>query len=46
MGLAKPRICLGKAVEGRDEKGIKKSVAAFMKILHPGETASDEEFEE
>lgn len=36
------RIRLGKAVEGRDEKGIKKTVAAFLKILHP----SDEEFEE
>ncbi|MEW9798033.1 BREX system Lon protease-like protein BrxL [Alteromonas sp. CYL-A6] len=40
------RIRLGRAVEGRDEKGIKKTVAAFLKILHPGVTASDEEFEE
>ena len=40
------RIRLGKAVEGRDEKGIKKTVAAFLKILHPGEPPSDEEFEE
>jgi ATP-dependent Lon protease len=40
------RIRLGKAVEGRDEKGIKKTVAAFLKILHPGSTASDTEFEE
>jgi ATP-dependent Lon protease len=29
------RIKLGKAVEGRDEKGIKKTVCAFLKILHP-----------
>lgn len=40
------RIRLGRAVEGRDEKGIKKTVAAFLKILHPGSTASDAEFEE
>jgi ATP-dependent Lon protease len=29
------RIRLGKAIEGRDEKGIKKTVCAFLKILHP-----------
>lgn len=40
------RIRLGRAVEGRDEKGIKKTVAAFLKILHPGCTATDAEFEE
>lgn len=40
------RIRLGAAVEGRDEKGIKKTVAAFLKILHPHGPASDEEFEE
>lgn len=40
------RIRLGRAVEGRDEKGIKKTVAAFLKILHPGSIASDAEFEE
>lgn len=40
------RIRLGKAVEGRDEKGIKKTVAAFLKILHPNGAPSDEEFEE
>jgi len=40
------RIKLGSAVEGRDEKGIKKTVAALLKILHPGGTPSDEEFEE
>ncbi|WP_221145751.1 BREX system Lon protease-like protein BrxL [Rhizobium lentis] len=40
------RIRLGKAVEGRDEKGIKKTVAAFLKILHPDSGATDEEFEE
>ncbi len=40
------RIRLGAAVEGRDEKGIKKTVAAFLKILHPTTPPSDEEFEE
>lgn len=40
------RIRLGKSVEGRDEKGIKKTVCAFLKILHPTGTPSDEEFEE
>jgi ATP-dependent Lon protease len=40
------RIKLGRAVEGRDEKGIKKTVAAFLKILHPSGSPTDEEFEE
>jgi len=40
------RIRLGKSVEGRDEKAIKKTVAAFLKILHPGGKATEEEFEE
>ncbi|MCP4407276.1 MAG: ATP-dependent Lon protease, partial [Gammaproteobacteria bacterium] len=40
------RIKLGSSVEGRDEKGIKKTVSAFLKILHPTEPPSDEEFEE
>ncbi|MFN3629197.1 MAG: BREX system Lon protease-like protein BrxL [Casimicrobiaceae bacterium] len=40
------RIRLGQAVEGRDEKGIKKTVCAFLKILHPDGPATDEEFEE
>jgi len=40
------RIRLGKAVEGRDEKGIKKTVAAFLKILHPTVSPTDDEFEE
>lgn len=40
------RIKLGKAVEGRDEKGIKKTVCAFIKILHPNGDPTDEEFEE
>ncbi|GFH62757.1 MAG: BREX system Lon protease-like protein [Candidatus Desulfovibrio kirbyi] len=40
------RIKLGKAVEGRDEKSIKKCVCAFLKILHPDDAPSDDEFEE
>lgn len=38
------RIRLGSAVEGRDEKGIKKMVAAFLKILHPAGSPTDEQF--
>src|SRR6185295_7393238 len=40
------RIRLGSAIEGRDEKGVKKTVAAFLKILHPDGPPSDLEFEE
>ena len=40
------RVRLGSAVEGRDEKGIKKTVCAFLKILHPGGAPTDDEFEE
>lgn len=38
------RIRLGSAVEGRDEKGIKKTVSAFLKMLHPEGPPTDEEF--
>jgi len=40
------RIRLGPAIEGRDEKGIKKTVCALIKILHPDGAPSDAEFEE
>jgi ATP-dependent Lon protease len=40
------RIRLGKSIEGRDEKGVKKTVCAFLKILHPSGTPTDDEFEE
>jgi len=40
------QIRLGKDIEGRDEKGIKKTVAAFLKILHPDGAASEQEFAE
>ena len=40
------RIKLGKSVEGRDEKGIKKTVCALLKILHPDGPPTDAEFDE
>ena len=40
------RVRLGKFIEGRDEIGIKKTLCAFLKILHPIEGPTDEEFEE
>lgn len=43
---ASKRMNLGKSVEGRDEKGIKKTVAAFLKILHPDEPPTESEFKE
>ena len=38
------RVRLGASVEGRDEKGIKKTLCAFLKIMHPDGPPSDEEF--
>jgi ATP-dependent Lon protease len=40
------RVKLGSHVEGRDEKGIKKTLCALLKILHPGHQPSDVEFDE
>lgn len=40
------RVKLGIAVEGRDENGIKKTLCAFLKILHPGIPPTDDEFTE
>ncbi len=40
------RVKLGSHVEGRDEKGIKKTLCALLKILHPGHPPSNEEFDE
>ena len=40
------KIKLGSAIEGRDEKGIKKTVCAFLKILHPHGEVTDTEFDE
>ena len=44
--MVNKRIKLGKAIEGRDEKGIKKTVCSFIKILHPHGECSDAEFEQ
>lgn len=44
--MVNKRIKLGRAIEGRDEKGIKKTVCAFIKMLHPHGECSDEEFEQ
>ncbi|MDO6710338.1 BREX system Lon protease-like protein BrxL [Aliiglaciecola sp. 2_MG-2023] len=44
--MVNKRIKLGKAIEGRDEKGIKKTVCAFIKMLHPHGECNDEEFEQ
>ncbi|TVR84537.1 MAG: BREX system Lon protease-like protein BrxL [Rhodospirillales bacterium] len=38
------RIRLGRSVEGRDEKSINKTVSALLKILHPVDPPSDEDF--
>jgi ATP-dependent Lon protease len=40
------RVRLGSSVEGRDEKGIKKTLCAMLKILHPADSPTDEEFDE
>ena len=40
------RVKLGSSVEGRDEKGIKKTVCGLVKLLHPDSPPSDEYFEE
>jgi ATP-dependent Lon protease len=40
------RLKLGSNVEGRDEKGIKKALCAMLKILHPADSPTDEEFDE
>ena len=40
------RLKLGKAVIGRDEKAVIKTVSAFLKLLHPGEEPTMDEFNE
>ena len=44
--MVNKRIKLGRAIEGRDEKGIKKTVCAFIKMLHPHGECSDAEFDQ
>jgi len=43
---ASNRIRLGESIEGRDEIGIKKTLCAFLKILHPFDKPTDDEFDE
>ena len=40
------RLKLGPCVQGRDEMGVKKTLCAFLKILHPDNQVTDAEFEE
>lgn len=40
------RLKSGSAIEGRDEKGIKKTLCAFLKILHPDNKVTEEQFDE
>lgn len=40
------RLRLGSAIEGRDEIGVKKTVCALLKILHPLEHPTDAKFDE
>lgn len=40
------RVRLGSQIEGRDEKGIKKTLCGLLKILHPAEPPTAEEFDE
>lgn len=40
------RLKLGPCVQGRDEMGIKKTLCAFLKILHPDNQVTPQEFEE
>lgn len=40
------RIRLGSSVEGRDEKGIKKTVCGLLKILHPDGPPAPAEFDD
>jgi len=46
FAYAKAKSKLGKALRGRDETAVIKTVAAFLKLLHPGIEPSDIEFGE
>jgi len=46
FAITKERAKLNNQHEGRDEAGVIKTVAGLCKLLHPGATPSDEEFEE
>jgi ATP-dependent Lon protease len=40
------KIKFGRSIEGRDEKGVKKTVSAFLKLLHPDSEPTEEEFDQ
>jgi ATP-dependent Lon protease len=42
----KNRLKLGSAVVGRDETAVCKTIAGFLKLLHPGCEPTEDEFEE
>jgi ATP-dependent Lon protease len=42
----KERVRLGAAVKGRDETAVLKTVAAFLKLLHPGNEPAEDELNE
>ena len=42
----KNRLKLGTAVVGRDETAVCKTIAGFLKLLHPGGEPTEDEFEE
>jgi ATP-dependent Lon protease len=46
FAYAKAKSKLGKAVRGRDETAVIKTVAAFLKLLHPGIDPTEAEFGE
>ena len=46
FAAAKKRAKLGADVRGRDETAVCKTVAGFLKLLHPDDEPTDEEFEE
>jgi ATP-dependent Lon protease len=45
FAAVKKRARLGPGFQGRDETAVYKTVAGFLKLLHPGGECSDEEFE-
>ncbi len=44
LEIVNQRFKKGPHIEGRDEQGIKKSIAAMLKIIFPGMEPTDEEF--
>jgi ATP-dependent Lon protease len=46
FSFVKGRAKLGAAVRGRDETAVIKTIAAFLKLLHPGSEPTESEFNE